>query len=120
MYFLLKLLLFSQSTSSFSESRAPLHQPHRPVKGDIEFSEDEEGDFEEEEEEEDDDDDEEEDEEVEEEEEEWEEEEEEEEEEVEVKRGKVQSSVWWFVENVVRRSLCLCLRYCIWGLLLKY
>lgn len=76
-------LLFSQSTTSFSESGASLHRPRPPTKRDIEFSEDEEGEYEEEEEE-------------------------EEEEELEVKKGKVQSSVWWFVDYVVRQFVCDC------------
>lgn len=69
---------------SFRESRTFLHQPLHPTKKDVEFSEEEEGEYEEEE---------------------GENEEEEEREAKVVERGKVQSSVWWFEENIVRPSL---------------
>lgn len=68
---------FSQSTASFRESRTSLPQTLPPFKKDIDYSEEE---YEEEEEEY--------------------EEEEEEEEEKEIKTGKVQNSVWWFLEDV--------------------
>lgn len=74
----------SQSTTSFRESSTSLLQTLPPTRKDIEFSD---GEYEEEEEEY-------------EEEEEEEEDKEEEEEEKEVKKGKVQSIVWWFLADV--------------------
>lgn len=71
------------------ESRTSRQQRLPQIKKGIEFSEDEEEEYEEEEEE-------------------------EEGEEKDFKKGKVQSSVWWFVENVVRPVVCLLEVACLW------
>lgn len=74
------------------ESRTSRRQRLPQTKKGIEFSEDEEEEYEEEEDD----------------------EEEEEGEEKDFKKGKVQSSVWWFVENVVRPVVCLLEVTCLW------